>query len=125
MYFSDFLEIGRKSDKDADIKERLERGRSDDLITIIYTSGTTGLPKGAMLAHSNIFHQFISLKEMYGTTEDEISLSFLPLSHVFERAWVYCQLMNGAQVNYCDDPKKIIDFLGEVKPTVMCFGCLY
>jgi len=120
QHFSDFIEIGRASKTDGEIKERLSRGKSDDLLTIIYTSGTTGLPKGAMLAHSNIFHQFDSLKAMYKTTEDEISLSFLPLSHVFERAWVYCQLMNGAEVNYCHDPKQIIDFLAEVKPTVMC-----
>lgn len=120
IYFSDFLEIGRKSKADAEIKDRLSRGKSEDLLTIIYTSGTTGLPKGAMLAHSNIFHQFDSLKAMYNTTEDEISLSFLPLSHVFERAWVYCQLMNGAQINYCHDPKLIIDYLSEVRPTVMC-----
>jgi long-chain acyl-CoA synthetase len=57
---------------------------------------------------------------MYKTTADDISLSFLPLSHVFEHTWVYCQLLNGAQVNYCPDPKEIVDFLAEVKPTVMC-----
>jgi long-chain acyl-CoA synthetase len=58
MYFSEFLELGRKTKHDAEVDKRLEKGESEDLITLIYTSGTTGEPKGAMLVHSNIFHQF-------------------------------------------------------------------
>ncbi len=118
--FADFLAEGREADCDGEVEKRLSEAKSEDLLTIIYTSGTTGTPKGAMLDHSNIFHQFDALNVMYKTDSSEISLSFLPLSHVFERCWVYCQLMMGAQVNYCSDPKLIIDYLSEVRPTVMC-----
>jgi long-chain acyl-CoA synthetase len=121
MYFSDFLAIGRKSVRDAEFDERMSRGTPEDLLTIIYTSGTTGEPKGVMLAHSNaIFQKERHDRRLIDPNDNDISLCFLPLSHVFERIWTYYALAVGMTNNYLDDTKKIVEFIQEVKPTIMC-----
>ncbi len=121
MYFSDFLAIGRKSGRDAELDERMSRGTPEDLLTIIYTSGTTGEPKGVMLAHSNtIFQKERHDRRLIDPNDNDISLCFLPLSHVFERIWTYYAFAVGMTNNYLDDTKKIVEFIQEVKPTIMC-----
>ncbi|WP_018650793.1 AMP-dependent synthetase/ligase [Actinobacillus capsulatus] len=93
----------------------------DDLFTIIYTSGTTGTPKGVMLDFSNLAHQLqahdLALPEV---GHDDVSLSFLPFSHIFERAWVAYLLHKGATVCYLEDTNEVRSALAEVKPTLMC-----
>ncbi|WDP87478.1 MAG: long-chain fatty acid--CoA ligase [Desulfobacter sp.] len=91
----------------------------DTTLTIIYTSGTTGLPKGVMLSHGNLFHQFTALDLHFKVTKEDVSLSFLPLSHVYERLWSYYLYSKGALNTYLSDPKKVIETLKEVKPTAM------
>ncbi|RPI91488.1 MAG: long-chain fatty acid--CoA ligase, partial [Spirochaetales bacterium] len=121
MYYSDFLAIGRKSGRDAELDERMSRGTPEDLLTIIYTSGTTGEPKGVMLAHSNtIFQKERHDRRLIDPNDNDISLCFLPLSHVFERIWTYYVFAVGMTNNYLDDTKKIVEFIQEVKPTIMC-----
>jgi long-chain acyl-CoA synthetase len=121
MYFDDFLAMGQKSDKDSQIADRLSRASQDDLLTLIYTSGTTGTPKGVMLTHSNIFFQAAAHDaRLLNPNETDVSLCFLPLSHIFERTWTYYALYKGMEVYYLDDPKKIIDVIKEVRPTIMC-----
>ena len=120
VYFKDFLEEGRRAGGDAEIDERLKRASMDDLATLIYTSGTTGEPKGVMLHHSNFYHSFIAHKKRLDVSDRDISMCFLPLSHVFERAWTYFALSQGMVVNYCDDTAKIVEYLQQVKPTIMC-----
>ncbi len=119
--FTEFLAKGRASKRDAEIEERLGRASADDLLTLIYTSGTTGEPKGVMLTHANVsatagYHD----QRLLPVTEDDVSLCFLPLCHIFERAWTYYILYRGALLCYCDDPAKVIEFLQETRPTVMC-----
>ena len=119
--FDDFVGLGRASRQDAEVEARLARGSPDDLLTLIYTSGTTGEPKGVMLTHGSFlattgFHDL----RLPDTGEDDVSLCFLPLAHVFERAWTYYGLHRGMTVCYCDDPAKVAEFLREVRPTVMC-----
>jgi long-chain acyl-CoA synthetase len=121
IYMDDFLDIGKKSSRDALIEERLSRATQEDLLTLIYTSGTTGEPKGVMLTHSNIlFTAAAHDMRLLNPNESDVSLCFLPLSHVFERTWTYYALYKGMEVNYLDDPKQIIEFVQEVRPTVMC-----
>lgn len=95
---------------------------TDDVATLIYTSGTTGTPKGVMLTHGNFINAFDAHFEFFKfkNFEEELSLAFLPLSHVFERSWSLLCLYGGARVYFLEDPKNIAKALEEVKPTMMC-----
>jgi long-chain acyl-CoA synthetase len=95
---------------------------NDDTATLIYTSGTTGTPKGVMLTHGNFVNAFDAHFEFFKfkNFEEELSLAFLPLSHVFERSWSLLCLYGGARVYFLEDPKNIAKALEEVKPTMMC-----
>lgn len=94
----------------------------DDIATLIYTSGTTGTPKGVMLTHGNFIKAFDAHFEFFKfkNFEEELSLAFLPLSHVFERSWSLLCLYGGARVYFLEDPKNIAKTLEDVKPTMMC-----
>ncbi len=121
MYFEDFLEIGNRSNKKSQIAERLDRASPQDILTLIYTSGTTGMPKGVILTHANLlFSAAAHDLRLLDPNENDVSLCFLPLSHIFERAWTYYALYRGMENYYLDDPKKIIDVIAEVRPTIMC-----
>ncbi len=101
-------------------KQRLSETDTNDLATIIYTSGTTGEPKGVMLNHSNFIKLFEIHKIRLELDENDVSLAFLPLSHVFERGWTFFVFYSGATNVYNANPKDIINELPKVKPTVMC-----
>ena len=91
------------------------------LATIIYTSGTTGIPKGVMLSHTNILANTQDATAILPITEDDVTLSFLPLSHGFERtAGLYTILRTGACIAYGGGTVTITKDLGEVKPTLFC-----
>ncbi|MCW3161539.1 AMP-dependent synthetase/ligase [Chryseobacterium oryctis] len=94
----------------------------DDVATLIYTSGTTGTPKGVMLTHGNFIKAFDAHFEYFKfkNFEEELSLAFLPLTHVFERSWSLLCLYGGARVYFLENPKDISSALEEVKPTMMC-----
>ncbi|MEX0334080.1 long-chain fatty acid--CoA ligase [Vibrio tubiashii] len=99
---------------------RLEQANLDDLLTLIYTSGTTGQPKGVMLDYANIGAQLEGHDQRLSLSQSDVSLSFLPLSHVFERAWTFYVLYRGATNCYLQDTMQVRDALSEVRPTVMC-----
>src|SRR6056297_114049 len=121
MYLSDFLEIGRNSKLGEEIDNRMSRASQHDILTLIYTSGTTGEPKGVILTHFNlIFTAAAHDQRLDSVSDQDVSLCFLPLSHVFERTWTYYALYRGMEVIYLDDPKIIIDFIKEAKPHIMC-----
>jgi long-chain acyl-CoA synthetase len=119
LTYSELLAKGRESQRGGEIEELVAAIATDDLATIIYTSGTTGEPKGVMLAHGNFFHQFRALAEWFSVTTEDRSLCFLPLSHVYERTWSYGVFNSGAQNWYVRDPKQVISYLAEVRPTAM------
>jgi len=115
FYLEDFI---AKSSPEAEFCKK----ESDDVATLIYTSGTTGTPKGVMLTHGNFIKAFDAHFEFFKfkNFEEELSLAFLPLSHVFERSWSLLCLYGGARVYFLEDPKTIAKALEEVKPTMMC-----
>lgn len=117
-HFSEFLKSGTDA-ADAEIEARLAAAAPSDLATIIYTSGTTGEPKGVMLTHANLFHQFKALDGQFHVGPGDRSLCVLPLSHVYERAWSFFVFKSGAENYYLANPKEIIATMGEVRPTVM------
>lgn len=112
------LEIEPTDEEQAEIEARLAEARADDVATIIYTSGTTAEPKGVVLPHSNFFHQMDAVQDRYQLDETDRSLCFLPLSHVFERAWSYYVMALGAENVYVLDPKAVASILPLVKPTM-------
>ena len=96
--------------------------KGSDLSTIIYTSGTSGYPKGVMLSHSTIIHNCFAAYELLKdfNFSNERFLSFLPLSHSYERmAGLYFPLSIGAEIYYCESLDKINKNFLEVKPTIM------
>ncbi|MDE9555786.1 long-chain fatty acid--CoA ligase [Xenorhabdus bovienii] len=92
----------------------------NDLFTLIYTSGTTGEPKGVMLDYHNIASQLYLHDQRLTLTREDVSLSFLPLSHIFERAWSYYVMHTGALNVYLTDTNSVREAMAEVRPTVMC-----
>ncbi len=92
---------------------------SDDLATIIYTSGTTGEPKGVMLTHANFVSNVYAITSALPITSADVSLSVLPLSHIFERTAFYVFCWNGMAVHYAPSVDQLGEYLQEVRPTVM------
>jgi long-chain acyl-CoA synthetase len=102
----------------------------DDLACIIYTSGSAGTPKGVMLSHANVLanvHGALDLLEELGVEEDEVFLSFLPLSHSYEHtAGQFLPMAIGAQIYYAEGVDTLTNNLGEARPTLLtCVPRLY
>ncbi|MBV1839995.1 AMP-dependent synthetase/ligase [Photobacterium ganghwense] len=108
-----------EGDAKAELARRLDETTMDDLLTLIYTSGTTGTPKGVMLDYANIASQIEGHDHKLALAEGDVSLCFLPLSHVFERAWTFYVLHRGGVNCYLSDTNLLKDALAEVKPNVM------
>ncbi|CAI0977723.1 AMP-dependent synthetase/ligase [Serratia grimesii] len=91
-----------------------------DLFTLIYTSGTTGEPKGVMLDYRNLAAQLYLHDERLTVNEEDVSLSFLPMSHVFERAWSFFIMHSGAQNVFLPNTDWVREAMASVRPTLMC-----
>ena len=89
------------------------------LASLIYTSGTTGEPKGVMLSHRNFISQIEALRPLYPIYPTDEVISFLPLSHVYARIVDYLFLYCGCQITYVSPPEKVVEYIAEVKPTIM------
>lgn len=103
------------------VRKRMDEGRPDDLMYLIYTSGTTGQPKGVMLTHSNFSVAMMAhgMRLTY-VDDNDVSLSFLPLSHVFELGWTMYCLIHGLVVAINYNPKDIQRAVKEISPNCMC-----
>lgn len=120
IYFKDFISQRKVNPDHETIAKSVSGILPDDILTIIYTSGTTGEPKGVMLSHE-CFVEMIRIHNVRLTMkEDDISLAFLPLSHIFERGWTNFILSQGYVNYFLLNIKEIINELKVVKPTLMC-----
>lgn len=121
IYFDDFLRLGDNAHAESTVKIRMTEALPGDLATIIYTSGTTGESKGVMLPHSCYLEAMrIHDIRLPMVTDKDLSMSFLPMTHIFEKAWCYYCLHKGVTIAINQDPKMIQKTLPEVHPTLMC-----
>jgi long-chain acyl-CoA synthetase len=107
---------GSNPDFDADASVAQLRG--EDLLTLIYTSGTTGPPKGVQLVHRNLLAAVDGLEALIQFPRDGRVISWLPAAHVAERnAHHYLPIVFGLQITCCDDPRQVLSYLPEVRPS--------
>jgi len=100
-------------------RDRARQVRPEHLATIIYTSGTTGEPKGVMLSHRNLMSNVFAGHTMVPVNDEDVALSFLPLSHSFERTVSYVYLTFGVTIVYAESMDTVGRDLSIVKPTIM------
>ncbi|HEX8083259.1 MAG TPA: AMP-dependent synthetase/ligase [Solirubrobacteraceae bacterium] len=104
-------------DPEFDAEASAAKVKPEDLLTLIYTSGTTGPPKGVELTHDNLIKSIEGFKQLIDFPPEGRVISWLPNAHVAERnAHHYIPIVLGLEVTICDDPRKIVEFLPEVRP---------
>lgn len=103
----------------SEVRSRVADIRPTDLATILYTSGTTGEPKGVRLTHRNLTSNLLSVCEAIGIDASDTVLSFLPLSHSFERIVDYAALHSGAAIAYPASMDRVLEAMQAVRPTVV------
>ena len=119
--FEQVLERGRKARaRHPDWRTSALEVMADDLATLIYTSGTTGDPKGVMLSHGNIASNVTTSVALFSFTDEDECLSFLPLSHIFERMFGhYCMFHAGVVINYAESVDTVPADMLEIRPNLM------
>lgn len=120
IHWTDFLALGNNDALDDALQQRIDNRDLSDLFTLIYTSGTTGEPKGVMLTYENLAYQMVGHTQRLDVDDTDSSLSFLPLTHVYERAWTFFCLYKAIVVYYLEDTNLVREALAEVRPTLMC-----
>jgi long-chain acyl-CoA synthetase len=121
MYFEDFMRLGDDESLQKTVKARTKAATEDDLAIIMYTSGTTGESKGVMLPHSCLLEAMrIHDQRLVSIKRSDTSMAFLPLTHIFERAWTYFCLWQDVKVYLNQRPSDIQNTLKEVRPTLLC-----
>ena len=121
LRFEQVLERGRAArDRHPDWRASALEVVEDDLATLIYTSGTTGDPKGVMLSHGNIASNVTTSVALFSFTAEDECLSFLPLSHIFERMFGhYCMFHAGVVINYAESVDTVPADMQEIRPHLM------
>ena len=115
------MRLGEAADP-ATYDARVNAIKPEELATLIYTSGTTGMPKGVMLSHRNLTWTAVHLAKCASLRDDEVMVSYLPLSHIAEQTCsIHAPLLNAIQVYFAESFEKLPENLREVRPTVF-FG---
>ena len=123
LTWDDFIRLGMESPEEVEmeVEERSQRGLPEDIATLIFTSGTTGEPKGVAITHSNYDAAISSHLELLEQVSDkDLSMAFLPMSHILEKAWCFFCITKGISVAVNYDPRIIQDTIHEVHPNIMC-----
>jgi long-chain acyl-CoA synthetase len=113
-------EMGRQAtyDHPGEFRRMACSTEPDQVATIIYTSGTTGIPKGAMLTHRNLVSNILSTSEQLPLGPADLALSFLPLSHIFQRHVDYAALYAGTTIAYAESVTSVAEDMASLRPTV-------
>lgn len=120
LYFDEFLAIGKGFPHQDEVDRRKDGASFDELANILYTSGTTGESKGVMLTYG-MYHEGFRVNDLpLPLSEKDVILNFLPFTHVFERAWSYLCLAEGARLAVNLRPADVLQSLNEVHPSCMC-----
>lgn len=120
IYWDEFLQMGQDNPNPEEVKKRTAELDQDDLANILYTSGTTGLSKGVMLTHRMYSTAIKAHVGALNVSEKDVVLNFLPFTHVFERAWTYLCIAEGATLAVNLKPQDVLQSLREVHPSCMC-----
>ena len=121
LSWDEFMAYGDDPSVKEKIQERAMSGSPDDIATIIYTSGTMGDPKGVIITQKMYEHQTKQhLALLDYLKENLISLSFLPMSHVFEKTWQHFCVVKGLRIAFNRDPRMLETTLQEIQPDIMC-----
>ncbi len=121
--WDDFIRLGMEAGESSEreVEARSSRALPEDMATLIYTSGTTGEPKGVCITHSNYDAAMeMHLRMLTAIKEDDISMAFLPMSHILEKAWSFFCLYRGIPIAVNYDPRVIQETIKEVEPNLMC-----
>ena len=121
LHIDEVMARGRAAEsKHPDWRAQAEAAEPGDLATLIYTSGTTGKPKGVMLSHGNITSNVVASLQVLSMEPGDECLSFLPLSHIFERmVGHYTMMQAGVLINYAESMDTVGPNMAELKPTVV------
>ncbi|MEM1022341.1 MAG: long-chain fatty acid--CoA ligase [Myxococcota bacterium] len=121
MKYSELMAQGEAalSKQAAALAERQNSVQGSDILTIIYTSGTTGRPKGVVLTHDNMFYEAKTSMSVGLIGDEDMQLLFLPMAHVFAKVLQCIWFYGGHQMAIDADTTRIVENLGQVKPTVM------
>lgn len=123
IFWDDFVRCGMNASEEVreEVERRCKEGLPEDIATLIYTSGTTGEPKGVVITHSNYDSAIDShLKLLKTVSEKDLSMAFLPMSHILEKAWCFFCLTRGIAIAFNYDPRIIQDTIHYVHPNIMC-----
>ncbi len=102
-----------------EVEKRVANLMAWDVCSLVYTSGTTGHPKGAMLMHGNFVSNASTLVPWIQATSEDVELSFLPLSHVFERIGYYVMTVAGGSIGYATSIDTVAEDLMLLRPTIV------
>ena len=119
LYFDDFLKLGEHLPRQSEVEKLWAEANEEDLCNILYTSGTTGDSKGVMLTYGQYHAALKANDECVDVGEADRVISFLPFTHIFERAWSYLSLSEGAQLIINTYPREIQESMRQTHPTCM------
>ncbi len=116
-HWTDVLDLGSQNEL-ATLRKYEQQVKNEDLATIIYTSGTTGKPKGVMLTHNNIISNLEASISRFPVDSKAKAISFLPLSHIYERMLMYMYMRTGVSIYFQESLEDLGDRIREVRPDV-------
>jgi putative coA ligase len=119
LYFDDFIALGENLPRQSEVERLWKKTKDDDICNILYTSGTTGESKGVVLTYDQYTAAMEANDKCVPVGESDRVISFLPITHIFERGWAYLCLSEGAQLIINTDPKEIQESMRETHPTCM------